>query len=171
MKDTQHYIEYSKKALEVEDLFKSFCDKNKYINCKSSEVHSYENVFQGIDFFVKVLYYGKPYEFTVDVKSRFHNDTGDTVSIAHTARNGKPGTIQTSQADYYAIRGTYKGQDRFYLIKSDILKDYCFNRLSPFRGKTGGSYYIVPMSWISKNWTFFVNENGYIVKSQFKKFN
>ena len=170
MKHTEHYIKYIKTGKPAEDQIFNYCSKNKNIRCTRSAEGSYDNVKNGIDFYVKALINNVPHEFTVDVKSKYNNNTGDTVSLAYTNRLGKPGTLQTSKCDFYAINDKYNGVDRFYLVSAKLVKKHCCDHLTLFNGEGKGQYYILDIKWIRTHWTYFITENGYIVKSKYDKF-
>lgn len=167
--DTEHYKIYSQTGIAVENLFESYCNKNSYIKCKPTGYHSEDNVYNGIDFYVDVNLYGTKYNFTVDIKSKYNRDTGNKFTIANVSRSGKPGTLQTSKADYYGIHTTYKGVDRFYLVKASLVKQYCAT-LTPKQGISGGNYYEIPIEWVATHWTFFIRDDGKIIKTKFEKY-
>lgn len=171
IKSTKNYIRNYKTGKSVENLFYQYCSKNPNIICTSTGENSYENVKQGIDFFVKIRLDGVIYNFGVDVKAKYNNNTANTVSIAYKNRLGRPGTLETSKCEYYAFNKPYKGVDRFYLIDANILKDHCLNHLKPFDGEDNGQYFILDMDWVCTHWSFFITENGYVKKSQYGKYN
>lgn len=170
MKHTEHYNKNIEKAKLVEDLFFNYCSRGRNIKCVRTAEGSYDNVKNGIDFYVKALINNVPCEFTVDTKSKYNDNNGDTVSLAYTNRLGKPGTLQTSKCDYYAINDKYDGVDRFYLVSAKLVKDHCYTHLNLFDGEGKGQYYILDTKWIHSHWTYFVTENGYIVKSKYEKY-
>lgn len=139
-----------------------------YLRRGNIEYHKTDNnidVNDKIDFVVHI----NDNILTVDVKSKTENDTGNIVNMAYITRDGKPGTLQLSKADYFAIQAYYNNQARFYLIKKSILFDYLKNKPREC-GEKKSQYYQVEMSWISKNWSYFINEHGDVGKSYYKKF-